>query len=628
MLDDQTAIDKLRDDAAGCGRVALVIDMPSSAAQFDIQASGRARRARVGPEPLGPKLSRLLEVIGNEGSRHERRWWSCGDNAGPNSSRTWTSCTRTGRAPLVASQLVCLGRLSCFVGRCPSPWNHGEDDEPRSSPLESAVPLDTTHTYRVAVIGAGPGGICTAVRLRQAGIEDFVVFERADGIGGTWRRNRYPGLACDIASHFYSFSFAPKPDWSRPFAGQAEILSYLEEVVSAFEIRPHIHLGTSVDAAHWDEETARWRLTTGDGTTVTAETVVAGPGMFGELRFPEIEGMERFRGASFHTGSWPAGHSLSGERVAIVGSAASAVQLLPEAAEVARRVHLFQRSATWVLPKEDVPFTSEQLEQFVRSPASVAELRAALFRLYATDPPFAAPAQNAERERLAVASIAVVEDPEVRARLTPTTPWGCHRPLFSNDYYPTFNRPNVELVTEPIERITSSGVLTADGTEREVDTIVYATGYETTRFASVIDFVGRDRVRLQDAWAEGAHAYLGITTSGFPNLFMLYGPNTNAGSIIYMIECQVDYVVRLLQRMEHEDLAWIDVHPDVMAAYNRQLQLDIEQVEVWQGGCSTYYRVPSGRIVTQWPHSMDRYRELTDTPHPLDAYETHAHPRP
>jgi len=491
------------------------------------------------------------------------------------------------------------------------------------------MPLDIAHTHRVAVIGAGPGGICTAVRLRKAGIEDFVVLERANGIGGTWRRNRYPGLACDIASHFYSFSFAPKPDWSRPFAGQAEILSYLEEVVSAFDIRPHIRFSTSVEAAHWDPETALWRLITGDGNTVTAETIVASPGMFGELRYPDIEGMDRFRGTSFHTGAWPAGHSLSGERVAIIGSAASAVQLLPEAAKVARRVHLFQRSPNWVLPKEDVPFTVEQIEQFERSAASVAELRVELLRRYAADPPFANRAQNAENERIGVANLAVVEDPEVRARLTPTTPWGCHRPLFSNDYYPTFNQPHVELVTEPIECITSLGVLTADGTERQVDTIVYATGYETTKFASVIDFVGRDRVRLQDAWADGARAYLGITTSGFPNLFMLYGPNTNAGSIMYMIECQVDYVVRLLQCMEREDLAWIDVRPDVMAAYDEQLQLDIEQVETWQGGCHTYYRVPSGRIVTQWPHSMSRYREWTDTAHPLDAYEvTHARSLP
>ncbi len=482
--------------------------------------------------------------------------------------------------------------------------------------------LSSTHRYRVAVIGAGPGGINTAVRLRQAGIEDFAVLERADGVGGTWRRNRYLGLACDIASHFYSFSFAPKPDWSRPFAGQAEILAYLEEVVSSFDIRRHFHFGISVDAARWDHDEAVWHLTTSDGTTVTADTVVASPGMFGELRYPDIEGIGNFTGTAFHTGEWPRGHALSGERVAIIGSAASAVQLLPEAAKVARQVHLFQRSPNWILPKEDVPFTAAQLEQFRQAPASVAEMRAGWHERYAANPPFVNADLNAEMQRMASSCIEAVEDPAVRAQLTPTTPWGCHRPLFSNDYYASFNLPHIELVAEPIQRITSSGLIMANGYALEVDTIIYATGYETTKFASVIDFVGRDGVHLGDAWADGAQAYLGITTCGFPNLFMLYGPNTNAGSIMFMIEGQVDYFIRSLLHMEQEGLAWIDVRPDVMHSYNQQLQRDIENVEVWQGGCSSYYRVPSGRIVTQWPHSMDRYRELTDNLTPLESYET------
>ncbi len=492
----------------------------------------------------------------------------------------------------------------------------------RYTPPERILSIEATQTVRIAVIGAGPGGICTAVRLRQAGIDDFVILEQADGIGGTWRRNRYLGLACDIASHFYSFSFAIKPDWTRPFAGQAEILAYLEDVVTQFDLGRHIHLGICVDAARWNHDAARWQLTASDGSSLTANAVVASPGMFGELRYPDNEGFDRFAGTSFHTGTWPNDHSLSDQRVAVIGSAASAVQILPEVAKVARRVHLFQRSPNWVLPKEDVPFTIEQIEQFRRSPASVTALRAELFDRYAKDPPFCNAASNAVAEQFAAACLAVVEDDDVRDRLTPTTPWGCHRPLFSNDYYATFNQPHVELVTDSIERITERGVMTADGAEREVDTIICATGYETTKFASVIDFVGRNGQHLEDAWSEGAQAYVGITTSGFPNLFMVYGPNTNAGSIIYMIESQVDYIVRLLQHMERDDVAWVDVRPEVMAAYNEQLQVDIEQVDVWQGGCSTYYRVPSGRIVTQWPHSMARYREVTDIPQPLDDYET------
>jgi cation diffusion facilitator CzcD-associated flavoprotein CzcO len=220
-----------------------------------------------------------------------------------------------------------------------------------------------------------------------------------------------------------------------------------------------------------------------------------------------------------------------------------------------------------------------------------------------------------------MANIGVVTDPRLRAELTPTTPWGCQRPLFSNDYYPTFNLPHVELVTEPIAGITPTGIVTTDGTERVVDTIVYATGYETTKYVSTIDVTGAAGRRLDDEWAAGAKAYLGITVSGFPNLFQLYGPNTNHGSIIFMIECQVKYIVRMLQRMEADDLAWVDVRPEVMAAYDEQLQRDLDEVTVWHAGCHQYYRVPSGRIVTQWPHSMYAYRDLTTAPDPPDAYE-------
>ena len=321
------------------------------------------------------------------------------------------------------------------------------------------------------------------------------------------------------------------------------------------------------------------------------------------------------RARSFHTGDWHDDHSLAGERVAIIGSAASAVQMLPEVAKLARQVHLFQRSANWVLPKDDTPVHRRAARGVPAEPRrGRRRARGAVPRLRRRPTVLAILSVNAERR---------AERPRVhRGRLkTPRSAPGSRRRRrgaasarsSSNEYYPTFNLPHVELVTDPIVAITPTGCVTADGTEREVDTIIYATGYETTKFASVIDFVGRDGVHLRDAWADGAQAYLGITTSGFPNLFMLYGPNTNAGSIIYMIECQVDYIVGTRRNTwKHEGLAWIDVRPEVMAAYNEQLQSDIDEVEVWQGGCSTYYRVPSGRIVTQWPHSMARYRELTD----------------
>jgi cation diffusion facilitator CzcD-associated flavoprotein CzcO len=297
----------------------------------------------------------------------------------------------------------------------------------------------------------------------------------------------------------------------------------------------------------------------------------------------------------------------------VIGSAASAVQFVPEIAKVVGQLYLFQRAANWVLPKIDTPYTSEELEHFRTHPEAVLELRQQIFDQLDPRITFQDPEALAVQTRLGLEAIAVVEDPDVRRKLTPTVPYGCQRPLLSNYYYPTFNRPNVELVTEPIERITEHGIVTVDGVERTVDTLILATGFKTTKYLSAIEVTGHAGLRLDDAWAEGAHAYLGITTAGFPNLFMLYGPNTNNGSILYMIEAQVDYVVRHLRWMDEAGITWIDVKPEVEAAYNEQLDRDMEKVTVWDASnCHNYYRAPSGRIVTQWPHSMSEYRRRTE----------------
>ena len=475
------------------------------------------------------------------------------------------------------------------------------------------------------IIGAGVGAICAGVRLKQEGFADFVMLEQAGGVGGTWWRNRYPGLSCDIPSHLYSFSFHRKPDWTRPYAPQPEILEYMHGVVEHYGLMPHIRLNTTVTGATWDDQSAQWRIATasdGRNEEVVADVLISSMGMFGELNWPDIAGRDTFTGTAFHTGAWNSEHDLTGERVAVIGSAASAVQLVPEIAKVVDQLHVFQRSANWVLPKEDVPFTAEQLAGFVADPSTTDPLRdAALERIGGTKP-FSTEEARSMAEQAGLHNISVVTDPELRQRLTPTVPWGCQRPLFSNDYYPTFNRANVELVTEAIQRITPTGVITADGCEREVDTIIYATGYETTKYISRLDITGRDGVSIHDSWRDGALAYLGITTAGFPNLFMLYGPNTNHGSIIYMIECQVEYVVGMLQAMDAGGLDWVDVRPQAMADYNAQLQVDLDEVTVWDGGCHHYYRVPSGRIVTQWPHAMFVYRDLTAATDQLGAYST------
>ncbi len=487
--------------------------------------------------------------------------------------------------------------------------------------MDATESTGTTTRTRIVVIGAGPGGIITGHRLKQLGIDDFVIVEQADGVGGTWWRNRYPGLECDIPSHLYSFSFRLKTDWSKPYARQPEILEYLQTCVEEFGLWPHIRLNTPVDSATWDEASSHWQIVTASGDRLIAQAVISSVGMFGEARWPQIEGRDSFAGTSFHTSAWRTDHSLAGERVAVIGSAASAVQLIPEVAEQAAQLFVFQRSANWVLPKEDTPFTAEQLDHFAADPSVVEATRAEILDRMGPPKPYSNDEMRQMCELAGLANIAVVDDPAVRQRLTPTVPWGCQRPLFSNDYYPTFNRADVELVTDPIGRITPTGVVTADGCERTVDTIVYATGYETTSYASRIAITGRGGRSLAEAWADGAQAYLGIAASGFPNLFMLYGPNTNHGSLIFMIECQVEYVARMLQRMDREGLAWVDIRPEVMAGYNEQLQRDLDEVTVWDAGCSHYYRGPSGRIVTQWPHSMFAYRERTEAPDPEEAYE-------
>ena len=479
----------------------------------------------------------------------------------------------------------------------------------------------STTDVRVAIIGAGPGGLCTGKRLLDEGIDDFVLLEKSDGVGGTWNLNRYPGCECDVQSALYSFSFAIKPDWSKPYGTQSEILAYMQEVAERFGLLPHVRLGNGVTRAVWDEASASWTLTLEDGSTLTADLVVSAIGMFNELAYPDIEGLDAFAGTMFHSGRWDWDHDLTGERVAVIGSAASAVQFVPEIREQAGMVHLFQRTANWVTPKLDTPYTEEELEAFRRDPTPILEFRRQIEDSMNKGMTFADPDKLALSVAAGNANLEKVQDPVLREKLRPQHPFGCKRPLMSNVYYPAFNEPNLELVTEPITRITPNGVVTEDGREREVDTIILATGFAATRYLAALDVVGRGGRSIGEAWSDGAAAYLGITTAGFPNLFMLYGPNTNNGSIITMIEYQVEHVVAHLRRMRDEGLAWVDVRPEPMARFNEEVQEAIAGVPVWNAGCNGYYRTPSGRIVTQWPFSMNEFRARTAVVDP-DAFES------
>jgi cation diffusion facilitator CzcD-associated flavoprotein CzcO len=471
---------------------------------------------------------------------------------------------------------------------------------------------------RIAIIGAGPGGLCMGIRLKGAGFERFEILEQAGGVGGTWWHNRYPGCACDVPSHLYSFSFEPKPDWSRPYAPQPEILAYLEHCAAKYGLLPHCRFGDAVKRARWDEQAARWTLLLASGRSLVADVVVSAIGMFNEIAVPDVPGLDGFAGTLFHSARWSRDHDLSGEAVGVIGSAASAVQLVPEVAKQAGRVFLFQRTANWVAPKQDDPYTAKQIERFRADPAFARAVRQKIFDSFGGPGIFEG--LRAEMEAACRLGMAAVADPALRARLVPDHPWGCKRPLLSNEYYPAFNRPNLELVTDPIERVTPTGVATRDGREHRVDTLILATGFATTKFLSAIDVTGRGGRAIADAWRDGARAYKGVATSGFPNLFMLYGPNTNADSILSMIEYQADHVLRQIQRIEREGLAWIDVRPAAEAAWNAGIQREIAAIAPWQAGCTDYYRAPGGRVVTQWPRSMPAMeRELAGIAR--EAYE-------
>ena len=472
---------------------------------------------------------------------------------------------------------------------------------------------------RIAIIGAGPGGMCMAIKLKEAGFQDLVLFEKSDRIGGTWNHNRYPGCACDIQSELYSFSFDVNTTWSKPYAPQPEILAYLDGVAERHGVLPHCRFGLEVTGADWSDAKSQWTLRLSDGSSAGADVVVSGLGMFNDLMYPDIEGLESFAGACFHTAKYDWSRNLAGRRVAVIGSAASAIQMVPEIVKTAGHVDYYQRTANWVLPKEDDPYSEEVLRQRAADPSLVIARRNEIYESIDTGTAFLDESRRAELEAIGRKAIEVVEDPELRAKLLPDHPWGCKRPLFSNDYYPSFNRPNLTLVTDKIDRVTKSGVV-AGGVLRPVDTLILATGFAANRFLSAIDVTGRGGLSIHDAWKEGAQAFLGIASAGFPNLFQLYGPNTNNGSIITMIEFQVDYVLSLVKRIADEGLASLDVRPEAMAEYNEALQKAIGKVTIWQTSCNHYYASDTGRIVTQYPHSMSTFKKALAAA-PADAYE-------
>lgn len=465
---------------------------------------------------------------------------------------------------------------------------------------------------RVAIVGTGFGGLAAAVRLKEAGIEDLVLFEKSTDVGGVWRENTYPGAACDVASHLYSLSFAPKADWSRRFAPQAEIHQYLRDVARDFDVLRHIRFGTEVLAAAFDEAGGTWRLTLSGGDEYEADVLITATGQLSRPSTPDIPGLDRFRGTMFHSAQWKHDHDLTGERVAVLGTGASAIQFVPEIAPRAARLTLFQRSAPYVLPKPDGPYDEGERRRYARVPGLLRlsreriyftnELRSLGFN---TEPRLLFAHRRRYRAHLAQA----VPDPALRKMLTPSDPMGCKRILMSNDWYPALQLPQVEVVTDGIREVREHSIVSADGTEREVDTIVLGTGFAATEFLAPMRITGRGGRDLHEQWRDGASAYLGTVVPGFPNLFVLYGPNTNLGhnSILVMLEAQVGWVVQAVRALQDGRRRWLEVRRDVAEAFDSWVQERVGHT-VFAGGCRSWYLTASGRNTQNWPASTLTFR--------------------
>ncbi|WP_336213315.1 flavin-containing monooxygenase [Nonomuraea sp. LPB2021202275-12-8] len=475
-------------------------------------------------------------------------------------------------------------------------------------------------TPKVAIIGAGFGGLCMAIRLERAGIRSYTVFEKGDDLGGTWRDNTYPGAGCDIPSHLYSYSFEKYTSWTRRYPGQPEILGYLEHCADKYDVRRQIRFSTEVTAAAFDG--SHWQLTTATpGAEPEAfDVVVMGVGQLNRPHLPDIPGMDEFEGTSFHSARWNHEHDLTGRRVAVIGNGSSAAQFIPRVAEQAERLEVFQRTPNWVIPKPDATFGPAAKLAFHFIPGLQRAYREWIYR-YAEGTLYPALAQGWSQDLLKKRALNhlhdQVKDPRLRARLTPDYPPGCKRVVIDSSFYPALCRPNVDVVTEKIVRITPKGVKTAES-PHEVDTIIYATGFRSTEFLSPMRVTGRGGRDLAEQWAGGAEAYLGISAPNFPNLFMLYGPNTNLGhnSIVFMIECQVNHIMACMPYLSQG--MRLEVRPEVMAAWRDQLDAAMARM-VWGDGCQSWYKTAEGRVTNNWPGPSTLYRRLTARP-PRPAY--------
>ena len=467
------------------------------------------------------------------------------------------------------------------------------------------------------IVGAGFAGLCAAIKLQEDGEHDFLVVEKGPDVGGTWRDNTYPGAACDVPSQLYSYSFAPNPEWSMSYSPQPEIQAYIRDVAERSGTLDRFELDTTFDGAAWDDAAARWtvRITGPTGPeTLTATTLVVGAGGLSEPRLPEIEGIETFQGHLFHSARWDHSVDLAGKRVAVIGTGASAIQIVPELQQVAGHLDVYQRSAPWVIPRNDRRYGRLERQALRRLPWLGRLYRTGIYwahegyvPAFTIEPRIALPARKAAEANIRKG----IADPELRRKVTPTFAIGCKRILRSNTYYPALDADNTELVTDPIAKVTGDAIVTADGTERPVDVLVVATGFYTTELPVTEHITGTDGPTLAQVWREtGMAAYKGTTVPGFPNLFMIVGPNTGQGhtSMVFIIEAQVAYIRDAVRTMRARGWAAVEPRVSAFTRWNADVQRRMKRTVWTRGGCSSWYLDEHGRNTTLWPKSTVTFR--------------------